>query len=141
MSIRAGNKPIDISVDEYTSPCDEPVEPTTPISKIIAMFKEENYRHMPVVLDGKPIGIISSRDLKFISKLDIPNVDLEAQDFMTPDPYTVQTGTMLTDVAYEMSQRKIGSALVVNSENHIEGIFTTTDALNALVEITRGEYE
>ena len=37
-----------------------------------------------------------------------------------------------------MSKQKIGSA-VVSDHNEIVGIFTSTDALNALVEILRGQ--
>lgn len=134
------SKEINLLVDEYTSPCENPVHPDTPLKDIIDILKSETYRHIPVVENQKPVGIISSRDLKFISRLDVPNIDFKASEFMTPDPYTVVTGTTVQDVAFEMSSRKIGSAIVTNPNGEIEGIFTTTDALNALVEILRGEF-
>ena len=134
------SKQIDLPIDEFTSPCENPVDPNTPLSDIINLLDSETYRHIPVVEDGRPIGIISSRDLKFITRLDVGNVDFTARDFMVADPYTVVVGTPIQDVALEMSQRKIGSAIVTNEDGNIEGIFTTTDALNALVEVLRGEF-
>lgn len=131
---------IELPIDEFTSPCENPVEPSTPLSEIMKMLNAESYRHVPVVDRDKPVGIISSRDLKFISRLDVANLDLSAADFMTEDPYTAVTGTPLQDVALEMSKRKIGSAIITDQDGKIEGIFTTTDALNALVEVLRGEY-
>jgi CBS domain-containing protein len=38
-------------------------------------------------------------------------------------------------VAYRLSKEKKGSAIVLDLEERLYGIFTTTDALNALVEI------
>lgn len=131
---------INLAIDEFTSPCENPVAPETPLKEIISLLDSESYRHIPVIENGKPIGIISSRDLKFITRLDVGNMDFTARDFMTADPYTVVCGTPLEDVALEMSSRKIGSSIVTNQDGEIEGIFTTTDALNALVEVLRGEF-
>jgi acetoin utilization protein AcuB len=41
----------------------------------------------------------------------------------------------LGEVALQLSSQKVGSALVLDESGEIYGIFTTTDALNALVEI------
>ena len=60
---------------------------------------------------------------------------------MVLNPYTAQTGSMLEEVAFEMSDRKIGSALIVNNFGELEGIFTSVDGLNALIEIIRGDVE
>jgi predicted transcriptional regulator len=38
-----------------------------------------------------------------------------------------------------MSSKKLGSLIVTNSSGDVSGIFTNTDALNALVEVLRGE--
>lgn len=131
---------INLPIDEFTSPCENPVSADTPMTEIVKLLDQEGYRHVPVVEEGKPIGIISSRDLKFLTRLDLANLDFAAKDFMTSDPYTTVIGTPLQDVALEMSKRKIGSTIVTDAQGKIEGIFTTTDALNALVEVLRGEY-
>lgn len=130
---------ISVPVDEYTSPCDGWVSEDESVTSVHKKMTEGGYRHMPVLNNGKPVGIISTRDLYLLDQISETASDVTAGMLMTETPFTVITGTPLEEVAYEMSSRKIGSAMVVNPEGEIEGIFTTTDALNALVEILRGE--
>ncbi len=39
------------------------VAPSTPLDEAMSLMDEEDLRHLPVVVDGKPVGIISARDL------------------------------------------------------------------------------
>ena len=48
---------------------------------------------------------------------------------------TVEPTTPIAQVARKMVQERIGSAIVMK-ENKVTGIFTTIDALRALMEIT-----
>ena len=45
------------------------VHPEDDVMKCIELMKEHNVRHLPVVVEGKPVGIISLRDL-FIDVVD-----------------------------------------------------------------------
>ncbi|HOM14314.1 MAG TPA: CBS domain-containing protein, partial [Rubrivivax sp.] len=54
-----------------------------------------------------------------------------------PQPLTVNAAAPLDEVAYAMSERKVGSAIVNDENGEFLGIFTATDALNALIELTR----
>lgn len=56
---------------------------------------------------------------------------------MAADPVAVKASTPLDEVAYAMSDRKIGSVIVNEDDGEFMGIFTLTDALNALIEISR----
>jgi len=47
----------------------------------------------------------------------------------------------LDRVAFTMSDRKIGSVIVNEDDGEFLGIFTVTDALNALIEISRAGRE
>lgn len=127
-----------IAVDEYTSPCSVIATEETTLFEIDQLMKDEGVRHIPVVKDERPIGLISDRDLRTIINYDIAKT-LKAKDLMIPGPFTVTVGMALSEVAYEMSSKKLGSAIVLELDGTIYGIFTSTDALNALVEILRGE--
>jgi CBS domain-containing protein len=52
---------------------------------------------------------------------------------MTPDPFWVSVLSAITEAAWVLARRKLGCALVVE-DGRVVGIFTTTDALRALVE-------
>lgn len=126
-----------IPVDEYTSPSPLTVERTTTVPRVREIMQTHGVRHVPVV-DGKhPVGIVSDRDLRMLDHCDGTDA-ITAADVMVRDPYTVESGASLEDVAYGMSKRKVGSAVVCD-HGEIVGIFTSTDALNALIEILRGQ--
>ena len=129
---------IHIAVDEFTSPIVEAITSEMPLEDIILLMNKKGIRHLPVIENNKPIGIIGQRDMNILDGLK-GRENLKAQDVMIPSPFCVQTGTPLESVALDMSNQKIGSALVINPAGELEGIFTSTDALNALIEVLRGE--
>lgn len=137
-------KPIDfkekisnLPIGEYTSPTPFAVSPQTPSEEILWEMKNRGIRHIPVVENDKPVGVISERDLIHLKEAQ----GIQAKDLMSNSPFCVFENTPLGQVAFEMSDKKIGSALVVDEEEKLIGVFTTTDALNALVEVLRGDIE
>ena len=130
-------KSLNIPVDEYTTPSPVTVSSSTSMPDLMAIMKNYEIRHIPVVDNDVAVGIISDRDLKMMMNVEGASA-LQAGDLMHEDPFTVESGTSLEQVVLEMSKNKIGSA-IVNNDGNIVGIFTSTDALNALVEVLRGE--
>ena len=130
-----------LTVDEYTTPNPIFVEPNVKLPAIWKLMKEKGIRHVLVEENtGKVLGILSERDLTtFSQSQDFEKI--EAQDIMSTNLLTVTPETRLYEVALEMSKSKFGSTLVMNTDNTYMGIFTATDALNALVEILRGDLE
>jgi len=132
-------KAFEVMVDQFSSPCPSVARLDTSLFEIAETMLNKQIRHLPVVDEkNRPVGIVSDRDLRILQGLQCDR-NTPARDFMTKDPYTAYAGTPLEEVAFEMSQRKIGSAIVSNAEGEIEGIFTSTDGLNALIEVIRGE--
>ncbi len=107
------------------------VDEDTSIMEVYNLMQKEQIRHVPVVHGGRAIGIISDRDIRFVSfASDVTRYT--AKDIMTENPYTVPANSDIGDVVRCMSQRKINSALIHDSSGKIVGIFTATDALNLL---------
>jgi predicted transcriptional regulator len=94
-------------------------------------MKTNEIRHIPIVKSNKVVGIITHRDLEKVQE----DSNLKASDVMTEDPFTVQKSALLKDVVFYMSNKKIGSALVVGSNDELYGIFTSIDALNSIIEM------
>lgn len=107
------------------------------IDELIMLMEGAGIRHLPVVGQGKVIGIISDRDIRLFSGLSDPEkYQVCAGDIMSPNPLTLSSNTPLEEVALLMSDKKVGSVIVVE-DGQFYGIFTATDALNALVEVIR----
>lgn len=125
-----------LTVEEYTTPGPICVDPDQPLKDVIQEMEAHGFRHVPVVVGNKAVGIISERDVNLVASFSHFN-NLTVKDVMREEPYAVSPETPLAEVALAMSHQKIGSAIVQDSEGKIYGIFTSTDALNALVEILR----
>lgn len=134
------DKIMDIAIDEFTSPTPFTVTTEESVEKVFELMDREGIRHLPVLSNNKPVGIISERDL-YMVRLLATEEELTAGKIMTDTPFCVKTGSLIDEVAYEMSKRKIGSALVVNENDELDGIFTSTDGLNALIEVIRGDLQ
>lgn len=128
---------LSVSVEEYTTPNPVTATEETSVDALGNLMKEYGIRHVPIVRDNEVIGVVSERDLKVVAGLNFNEKSLvRAADIMARDPVTVSAEMRLDEVAFEMSKRKIGS-VIVNEGDKLLGIFTVTDALNALIEIAR----
>lgn len=101
------------------------------------MMREHRIRHLPVLAGGRLVGLLSERDLALIETLHSVDPDITlAEEAMTQAPYAVASDTPLDEVAATMAEQRYGSAVVMDHDK-IVGVFTTTDALQALVELLR----
>lgn len=92
-------------------------------------------RHLPVMSGGALVGILSDRDIKFVSKF--PGYEkFKVEEAMTEEPYVVAPDAPFAAVAAIMAERKIGSVLVAE-RGRPKGIFTAVDGMKLLAEIYR----
>lgn len=124
------------TIEEYTTPDPVTVGPETALTEVMRIFEKFGFRHIPVVQDGKAIGIISDRDILLARPMGVMEL-MRAKEVMTSSPYAASIDAPLEEIALELSNRKFGSVLVYDRKDKFYGIFTATDALNALVEILR----
>lgn len=127
---------IKLKVEEFTTVNPITVGPEDSLDKVKTIMMEKDIRHLPVLDKGNPVGIISHRDVNLTHRLEL-NFTLSAKDIMTANPYTASSEASLDDVVFEMSKYKMGSAIILDENNNVYGIFTSTDALNALIEVIR----
>jgi acetoin utilization protein AcuB len=124
----------DLIVEEFTSPIVYTVALGQSLDIAFELMQTHKIRHLPVVDGPSVVGIISDRDLAtFIGR---PWTEkLLVEDIMHTSLLTACRNESLGSVAFKLSSRKVGSAIILDEENSLYGIFTTTDALNALVEL------
>lgn len=108
--------------------------PTTTVHQAIEKMRELDIRHLPVVENGELTGLVSDRDLREAAALDV-KVPLKVDDVMKREVYVTEPNTSIREIVATMVESKIGSAVIVNANREIIGIFTTIDALRILLDI------
>lgn len=133
---------LNMPVEEFTTPNPVTAAEDMLIDDLHRLMSENGIRHLPIVRGNQVVGLVSDRDLRVALGLKTSEkVQVRAADIMALEPVAVNAGATLDEVAFEMSDRKIGSVLVNDENDNLLGIFTVTDALNALIEIARGNQE
>jgi CBS domain-containing protein len=106
--------------------------PTNTISDAYGVMKETICRHLPIVMDGKVVGIISNRDILLHSKVENNQLKIEKKlvgEVMTKNPITAMRHSQVSRVVDLLVNNRISCLPIVDKEDRIEGIITTTDLL------------
>ncbi|SEI00255.1 CBS domain-containing protein [Paenimyroides aquimaris] len=109
-----------------------------------SLFKKHGIRHIPVVEGKKIVGVLSYSDLLKISYADVTDnedtVESVVYDMFTiPQvmakvPLTVTAETTVKEVVEILAKQSFHSLPVVENDNELVGIVTTTDLLNYFLE-------
>ncbi len=126
------------------------IDENTSIMKATQMMKEHRIRRIPVVRDGKLIGIISDRDIKEAApskatSLDVHELyyllsEIKVKDIMTPDPITLKENDSVEKAAVIMLENRISGIPIVDDNDHVIGVITQTDVFKVMISIT-GAYK
>lgn len=124
----------EITVQEFTSPSVITISIHDNIDTALELMQQNGIRHLPVMQNEKIVGVLSERDVLTHIGKDWTRM-LTAEDIMNPAILSAYENDLLGEVAFQLSSQKKGSAIILDANDNLYGIFTTTDALNALVEI------
>jgi acetoin utilization protein AcuB len=125
------------TVERYMTPSPYTIGAEQTLAVAHEIMRRHRIRHLPVLQGGRIVGLVSLRDLHLIETLpDVQEGDVRVEEAMSQDVYAVAREAGLTDVARDMADRKLGSAVVLD-QGKVVGVFTTVDALRALAELLR----
>jgi CBS domain-containing protein len=99
------------------------------------LMREHQLRHLPVLDQGKLVGLVSVGDLHLLETIGAFALeDVAVDDAMSERPFVVTGDAPLDEVVEIMASKKYGSAIIAGRDG-VEGIFTTVDACRALASI------
>jgi IMP dehydrogenase len=104
------------------------VGPATTIGEVLKLTRARNISGVPVVDNGLLVGIVTSRDMRFETKLDDP-----VRHIMTKKDklVTVREGASDEEVLQLMHKFRIEKVLVVDDEFRLRGLITVKDIQKA----------
>lgn len=122
-------------IARYMTPSPHSIGSEQPLLVAHRMMKEHAIRHLPVLEGGKLVGVLSQRDLYLTEAIEpIDTRTVRVEEAMTQDAYVVGPEALLESVASTMAERKLGCAVVMEGPK-VTGVFTTIDALRAIVHL------
>lgn len=128
-----------LRVKDLMNHAPEVVSPDARLHDVLTKMNQAGYRHLPVVADGKLVGIITDRDLRLA--VDSPVVkkradlkretvldEIRVDQCMSPDPQCVSSNKPAHEVADLLSINKFGAMPVVD-EGKLVGMISCIDFL------------
>jgi len=133
-----------ITVKDYMTPNPMTVSPETGTKTAFLMIKDQGFKQLPVVKDGKLIGIVTDRDLRrpklsdeFESWDQLYRLDdfFTVGEIMTHNITTIRESAPLKEAALIFKEKKFNALPVLSEKGGLVGIITVHDVLNALVDL------
>lgn len=121
----------DSKISQHMARYPHVIPPDLGLKDALDMMRELAIRHLPVLQEERLVGLVSERDLKAAASLPEAKT-LNVGDVMKRDVFVASADMQLSEVASEMAEGKLGSAIIVDAGGNVTGIFTTTDALRIL---------
>jgi acetoin utilization protein AcuB len=127
-------------VSEWMTPAPLTVAPSTPIPKVQDLMLYRRIRHLPVVEDGRLVGIITDRDVRTVQPSPATGLAeremhyllerLTVRAVMTRPVLTIAPHESLAEAVRVMLENRIGG-LPVTEGDRVLGILTEVDLLRA----------
>ena len=120
----------------------ETLSPESSMEEAVQLEMRRKIRHIPILEDGKLVGILTDRDLKRAMPSLLTGTarathekvirTTRVSQIMTRSPLTVTSSTLLKDAVRVLCERKFGALPVVDG-GRLVGILSETDVLRAFL--------
>jgi len=114
------------------------VPPTMSVGEVQALVTKRGFSSLPVVDEGRVVGIVTNRDIRFETRLDQPVTSV-----MTPRErlVTVSEGAGLDAARELMREHRISRIVVLGKQDELKGLITVTDMMKATEHPTAAKDE
>jgi IMP dehydrogenase len=97
--------------------------PDAKVSDALEVMRKYKISGVPITKNGKLVGILTNRDLRFESRFDVPIEKVMTKDNLI----TVAVGTTLEDAEKILHEHRVEKLLVVDDKYNLKGLITVKD--------------
>jgi IMP dehydrogenase len=98
------------------------IEPEAPLHRALALMRQHNISGIPVTRNGRLVGILTNRDLRFER-----NLEQKVSDVMTTELITCREGISQEEAKQLLHVNRIEKLLVVDASFALKGLITIKD--------------
>ncbi|MBV8573239.1 MAG: IMP dehydrogenase [Acidobacteriaceae bacterium] len=99
------------------------IEPERKISEALELMSRYRISGVPVTNNGRLVGILTNRDLRFETRFDLPIAEVMTKENLI----TVPVGTTLEEAQKILHQHRVEKLLVVDDNYALKGLITVKD--------------
>ena len=99
------------------------IHPDKKIADALELMRNYRISGVPVTRDGKLVGILTNRDLRFETRFDLPISQVMTKDNLI----TVAVGTTLDEAEQILHKHRVEKLLVVDDHYMLKGLITVKD--------------
>src|SRR4249920_1760507 len=99
------------------------MSPDAKVSDALEMMRKYKISGVPITKNGKLVGILTNRDLRFETRFDIPISKVMTKENLI----TVPVGTTLEDAENILHEHRVEKLLVVDDNYNLKGLITVKD--------------
>ncbi len=125
MSIRDQVREVDKVKKSESGMIHDPVtvHPDDNVGKVLSLMSEYRISGLPVVRGDKLVGIVTNRDVRFVTEMNTP----VAEVMTSRNLITVPEGISDEEAKRHLHQNRIEKLLVVDEDNKLKGLITIKD--------------
>jgi IMP dehydrogenase len=98
------------------------IDPSQSLGDALGLMRTHNFSGLPVVENGRPVGILTNRDVRFER-----NLEQRVGDVMTKNPISASEGVTVEQAKDLLHSNRIEKLLVVNAQGELKGLITIKD--------------
>ncbi|HEY1801186.1 MAG TPA: IMP dehydrogenase [Terriglobales bacterium] len=99
------------------------MSPDAKVSDALEVMRKYKISGVPITKNGKLVGILTNRDLRFESRFDVPISSVMTKEKLI----TVPVGTTLTEAEKILHEHRVEKLLVVDDKYVLKGLITVKD--------------
>ena len=99
------------------------MSPDAKVSEALDVMRQYKISGVPITKNGKLVGILTNRDLRFETRFDIPISKVMTKENLI----TVAVGTTLEDAEKILHEHRVEKLLVVDDKYNLKGLITVKD--------------
>ena len=127
------------SIQEAMTPNPTAIEPNTAAREAARILKAENVGALPIIEDGKLVGMVTDRDLAIRVLAEGKDADTPVGEIASKDVVTVDPQQTLEEAARLMAEHQIRRLPVVEEDGRLVGILAQADVAQAGHDALTGE--
>ncbi len=104
------------------------LEPENPVTDALALMEKYRISGVPITKEGKLVGILTNRDLRFESNFEQPIKNIMTKDNLVTAP----VGTSLDEAQKILGKHRIEKLPIVDEKGYLKGLITIKDIEKAI---------